>query len=151
MTEIEIVQQLYPELLEKDNLRYFYGPSDYSPMVNSFGEILIEQHCDDYQGDSWILLKNNDLYGYLCFGWGSCSGCDALQGCESIEEVAEIYTRLRDSITWRTKEETIKWFDEHDWEGDYGSFYKEDQKKFLDNVQNYFLLFANEHVKDQAN
>jgi len=115
------MQLIYPEVEVFEN-DYIYGPSDYEPMV---------------KGDSWYLLKKEDLYGYLSFGWGSCSGCDALQRCSSFEEVAELYNKLKNSITWRTKEETAKWFDEHDWEGDY-CYYEEEFKEFLDKIKIFF-------------
>lgn len=140
MTDIELMQLIYPEVSENAD-GYFYGPYDYEPMVESFGKILVETHVNDYQGDSWYLLKKDDLYGYLSFGWGSCSGCDALQRCSSLEEVAELYNQLKNSITWRAKEETAKWFAEHDWEGDY-CYYEEEFKEFLEKVDNYFLLFG---------
>lgn len=140
MTDIELMQLIYPEVSENFD-DYFYGPPNYEPMVESLGEILVETHVGVYQGDSWYLLKKDDLYGYLSFGWGSCSGCDALQSCSSFKELAELYNQLKDSITWRTKEETVKWFVEHDWEGDY-CYYEEEFKEFLEKVDNYFLLFG---------
>lgn len=58
----------------------------------------------DYSGDSVILFRrpSDGAFGILEYGWGSCSGCDALQGCDTVEEVND----LRDSLF-----ESIKWFD----------------------------------------
>lgn len=67
-----VAQQLFGET------NYFW---DYKPIVNSFGKIIIQVNDGDYQEDSYILLEDDGRYGYLSFGWGSCSGCDALQAC----------------------------------------------------------------------
>lgn len=83
------------ELYEKDG--YWY---DYQPMLQEFGEILLQIDDDGYQGDSFLIYENNNEYGLLIFGWGSCSGCDALQGCNNINEVQELMDSLYDSITW---------------------------------------------------
>jgi hypothetical protein len=138
MSTIEIINDLYPETIEKiGDEEFFSYQYDYTPMIESFGEVIIRVNVRDYQGDTWALLKRDCEYGYLQFGWGSCSGCDALQRCESVAEIAELYDRLAASIVWRTKEETIKWFKEHDWEGDY-CYYEEEFKSFLDKVNAYF-------------
>ena len=73
---------------------------DYQPMLDEFGEILLKVDEDDYQGDSFLIYKKDNKYGLLIFGWGSCSGCDALQACNNIDEVQELMNSLYDSITW---------------------------------------------------
>ena len=69
-------------------------------MLNEFGEILIQVDEEAYQGDSFLLYKNDNKYGFLAFGWGSCSGCDALQACDTIGEVQELMDRLYNDIIW---------------------------------------------------
>ena len=93
---------------------------DYQPMLEEFGNILLQVDDDDYQGYSFLLYRNNEKYGYLHFGWGSCSGCDALQACSSIEEVQKLMDRLYGSIQWFDGVcELREWFFSHDWKGDY--------------------------------
>ncbi len=85
------ITEVYPD-------EYWY---DYQPMLESFGhDIVLQVDEDDYQGDSYVLFRDADRYGYLRFGWGSCSGCDALQGSKTIEEVEELRQELFDSIQW---------------------------------------------------
>ena len=102
---------------------------DYSPMIEDFGDVLFQVDDDDWQGDSYILygsMNKNSRFGFLNFGWGSCSGCDALKGCSTWEEVQELYEELRSQIKWfDSAEEAYKWFIEHDWEGDYSTKEKE--------------------------
>lgn len=83
------------ELYENDG--YWY---DYQPMLNEFGEILHQVDDDGYRGDSFLIYKNDNKYGLLIFGWGSCSGCDALQGCTNIDEVQELMDQLYNDIKW---------------------------------------------------
>ena len=68
-----------------------FGFCDYRPMIDSFGyEILLQVDDKDYQGDSRLLFRDVSRYGILIFGWGSCSGCDSLQACESLEDVEKL-------------------------------------------------------------
>lgn len=73
---------------------------DYSPIIESFGDVVVQVDEEDYSGDSFVLLRKDGRYGFLCFGWGSCGGCDALQACETVEEVDELIDELQDSIKW---------------------------------------------------
>lgn len=68
----------------------------YDDLINSMEvERLVEVTDDDYQGDTRALVRKDGSYGFLMFGWGSCSGCDALQAVES--DLAEA-TKLRDKL-----------------------------------------------------
>jgi hypothetical protein len=94
--------------------------SDYQPIINSFGSVIIQADDADYQGDSYVVLRDGSRYGYLNFGWGSCSGCDALQACDSLEEVDNLINSLASSIHWEdSAEDLLKWMDERDWELQY--------------------------------
>lgn len=114
--------------------------SSYTPMLEAFGEIVIRVDDNDYQGDTRVLFRENcysHSYGYLQFGWGSCSGCDALQACNNIDEVQKLMDELKDSIKWFEDEaEALKFFNEHDWEGDY-SWNHLEQKKFVELCKKY--------------
>lgn len=74
--------------------------TEYQPMLNEFGTILLQVDEETWQGNSWLIYQDKNKFGYLSFGWGSCSGCDALQACSTIEEVQELMDRLYNSITW---------------------------------------------------
>ena len=84
---------------------YWY---DYQPMLEEFGEILVQVDEDNYQGDSYLLYKRDNQYGFLIFGWGSCSGCDALQSCDNINEVQELMNQLYSDIKWFDSLEEVK-------------------------------------------
>jgi len=109
----------------------------YYLMLKEFGNILIQVDDADSQGDSRVLYEKDGKLGYLLFGWGSCSGCDSLQACENYKELQKLMDFLNDSIKWfDSNEECLKYFKEHDWEGDYCSN-GEEQKEFVDKVIGY--------------
>lgn len=130
-----LVQSLYPGYWEdgKRNWHSDFWPS-YDDLVETHGTILIETHAGDYQGDSFYLVSNENLYGIIIFGWGSCSGCDALEACSSYEELEEL--RLSLTPIWRTKDEIIEYITNHDWEGDY-CWHIEELQEFLTKVKEY--------------
>ena len=90
--------------LYKDKVCWY----DYQPILEEFGEILVQVDEDNYQGDSYLLYKKDNQYGFLVFGWGSCSGCDALQACSSIDEVQELMNQLYSDIKWFDSLEGVK-------------------------------------------
>ena len=127
------INEVYPEEAQEEKKRgACYGPSDYTPMLDSMGyETLLRVDDSEYQGDSRLILRDGSRYGVLIFGWGSCSGCDALQACDSMKEIEELRTRLRDDIKWfDTRAELLSYFETHDWEGDY-SWNAEETKQFV--------------------
>ena len=97
-----------------------YGWYDYDPMINAFGCVAVRVDDRDYQGDTRVLYDSNGRIGHLIFGWGSCSGGDALQACCSIEELQELCNSLESSIEWfKTPQAALDWFLTRDWCGDY--------------------------------
>lgn len=113
-----------------------WGWWDYQPMLNEFGNILLQKDEQNYQGDSFLIYEKDDKYGYLTFGWGSCSGCDALQGCNSISEVQELMDRLYSSIEWFDSLDALKeYFEETDWTLQY-QYSIPEFKEFLIEVEN---------------
>lgn len=99
MSEVtSIAQSLYPDLVSDSG--YFWGPGDYQPIVNHFGEVLAQVEAGEWQGDTFALLRKDDRFGLFIFGWGSCSGCDALQACSTYEKIDELIEKLRASIKW---------------------------------------------------
>ena len=111
--------------------------TDYQPMLNAFGKIVIQVDDDSYSGDSRVLYDENGRIGLLIFGWGSCSGCDALQKCETLKEVQKLCNALQNSIMWfDDKKQAIEYFTNHDWEGDY-SYHSAETKEFVNRCNKY--------------
>lgn len=125
---MKTASELYPKYAEEKD---FYGPSDYQPIIDEFGEVLLQIDDGDYDGDSRILYRKDGKFGWLQFGWGSCSGCDALQACTDISDIQELMDELSEQIMWfEDKESAIIFFETHDWKGDY-SWHTSNQKTFV--------------------
>lgn len=128
--------EIYPDAYDGQH-EYFFGPSDYQPILEEFGTILTQIDDEDYQGDSRVLLKKDNKYGILIFGWGSCSGCDSLQACDSYEEIDQLIESFYNDIIWfDSLEDCKKWVRERDWELQY-CFHCDETKQFIENVLNY--------------
>jgi hypothetical protein len=93
----------------------------YSELVESFEvEVLVTVQDDNWQGDTRHLLRDGDRYGLLTFGWGSCSGCDALEACRGVAEVTELRDQLWSNVHWeRDAGAMLVYIDGKDWALDY--------------------------------
>ncbi len=104
---------------------YYSAPMGYDGIVATQGEIIKEYIVGEWQGDYVYLLKNGERFGFTVIGYGSCSGCDVLQGCENDEEFNELKEDVIKGIFWGTAEEVRdyitnnnanRWYyTEHDW------------------------------------
>lgn len=98
---------------------YYYS---YDTLIDSF-EVTVLLKVDEggYQGDTRLLVQDGSRYGLITFGWGSCSGCDALEAAGG--DIAEI-TKLRDLI-WQgahwedSAKALLTYIESKDWSLDY--------------------------------
>lgn len=119
----DIARRLYP----LDDTEVAAGLNDplywrggYQPIIEHFGRVLFQVEEDNYSGDSLVLLGDDgEGYGYLQFGWGSCSGCDSLQACATYQQIGELIEDLRSRVQRMSREAVVRFLKEHDWEGDY--------------------------------
>lgn len=108
------------------------GPmTSWEDLVSSWGwEVEFYRESGDYQGDIIAIvrllddayLNNTYAYGIYQGYYGSCSGCDAYQGCHG-DEKQEAKLSLEESkkVKWfNSREDLIEYINYHDWEGDYG-------------------------------
>lgn len=107
-------KKIYPT----DNPNFFWVSCNYSPLLEAIGTIVVRVDDGYYQGDTRVLFRDGDRWGLLLLGWGSCSGCDALQACSSYEELQELCERVEDQVQWGTCEETIARLRSKDWEAE---------------------------------
>lgn len=132
---MKTAKELYPDAISKDG--YFWGAYNYQPIIENLGHIAVQVDDDDYQGDTRILYHNGGNIGYLNFGWGSCSGCDALQSCDSYEEIQELMDSLCSDVKWfGSKLDALEYFENKDWELEY-SWHANEQKRFIEEVKQY--------------
>lgn len=129
------VKVMFPQ---NNDYSWFQHP-DYEDLVAKMCDEVVLGHSDsDYQGSSYYMVRKGEQYGYIEFGWGSCSGCDAMQACENYDDLQSLFDRLNDSIQWfNTREEFWHWcMHEHDWEGSYS--WHDGAKEFVKKVQDYY-------------
>jgi hypothetical protein len=96
----------------------FYGRSgsEYLPLIESFGEVLLNCDLGKYSGDTFALVRAGTRVGILIFGWGSCAGCDALASCETWEDVAALRYDIARGIRWfMSAAEALAYIQQHDW------------------------------------
>jgi hypothetical protein len=116
-----------------------YNYCSYGDLIDSMEtSVLVEKHDNDYQGDSYYLMKKGRLYGILIFGWGSCGGCDALEAAHGNRaEITQLRDDLWESIVWMTKPEIRKYVNDKDikleWWG-----YSSEGPAFWKKVKDYF-------------
>lgn len=113
-----------------------YGLDDapsYEQIVESFGyETVVGACLGSYQGDLLWLLRDGDRCGVLSCGYGSCSGCDRLYGCETIADLQDVFDGLYTCIEWKgTREETIQWLLGEDWKLKYWGDANEVVEEFI--------------------
>ena len=119
MKRLKKARELYPDCMSHD---YFEAPWDYEPIYQSFGTVVRADSMGSYQGDTQVLLYDDEKkqYGYICFGWGSCSCCDRLQGCASYEDIDDLIEDLYETIRWFYDDnEALTFFNTHEWDFDY--------------------------------
>ncbi len=123
-------EELFPEQSEG----YFYG-GDYQPIIDSFGKVLLQVDDADYQGDTRVVLESEGKFGVLIFGWGSCSGCDALQACGSHSDINSLIESLHNDITWFDSLEELKaWSAARDWELQW-AWHSSETKDFVEKIK----------------
>lgn len=108
-------------------------------IIDSFGyETLKFTEEGGYSGDSFAFLKlPDDKYAYLTFGWGSCTGCDALERCNSYNDNEEL-KKLQDELfnglkIFEGKKATLDFFNNHDWKGEFNH-----SPELIEFAKNYF-------------
>lgn len=82
-------------------------PDSYDHIAEKFGEVIADATLGAYQGDNLYLLRDGDMWGVLVCGYGSCSGCDALEGCEGDEDVARLVNDLRGDVVWGSRADAL--------------------------------------------
>lgn len=99
-------------------MRNIESDASYGDLIESFEvEVVVEVDENDYQGDSWYLLRDGHRCGFLNFGWGSCSGCDALEAAwGNLAEITELRDDLWASVHWEESMAAMaRYLNDTDW------------------------------------
>lgn len=130
------IEELFPNCQQDD----YFDPPSYTSIINALCDTILVIHSDSgWDGSTYAYVKLGDQYGYLEFGWGSCSGCDALQACESYKDLEELFLSFKQSINWFNSElEFLSWFNQHDWQGSFS--WQDGGQEFCKKINNHFNL-----------
>lgn len=104
------------------NEDYWKPNGGYEALITLGGEEIVNSvDVGDYQGDALLLLKHptENLYFFLEYGWGSCSGCDAFQGCDTIGDLQELADSFVGDAEWKTADEMLAYFRSKNWDERY--------------------------------
>ena len=116
---------------------FFYPEVSYYDLVEKNAEVLIEHTLGSYQGDMLFLLRSGDQFGFLVVGYGSCSGCDSLEACESQEAVDSLAERIYDGIKWFDSFDELKSYVLDDNKDLEWYAHEEQWPEFVEKVKNY--------------
>ena len=123
------IKDVFPNA-DKD--MWFYVEGGYEAILESFEyEILLKKDYGSYQGDTLVLFKDNNKYGFLNFGWGSCSGCDALAACSDYEDLRKLRDGLHNDIVWKNQKEMINYLTDEKLMEQKFWFWESGSKEFL--------------------
>ncbi len=98
-----------------------YPDWGYEELIQSMEiEIIHQADIGDYQGDTFAVVRDGDRYGYLSYGWGSCTGCDAAAACSTVAEATELRDQIWNGIRWEDSAAALlAWMDGKDWSLDW--------------------------------
>lgn len=78
MTSRIDVCALYPELRDGASPSLY----DYTPIIEAIGDVVVRVDQQDYEGDTWALLRRGDEWGYLLLRLGLVFGLRRAAGGE---------------------------------------------------------------------
>jgi hypothetical protein len=111
----------------------------YLSALEAYVEIVLEESDDDYQGDTYAVVKKKlswrKEFGYLTFGWGSCSGCDAWDDADGDPaKESQVITGILEGTQWfETLDELKQYITSQERELSY-YYHRETWQKFLEKV-----------------
>lgn len=99
---------------------YFYAPGWEAGFEERGMNIVAWETFGDWQGDYAVVFKANDnLFAFDVIGYGSCSGCDSMEACETEKEYKELISGVVNRLQWLSADQTIdrinNEFDDNNW------------------------------------
>jgi hypothetical protein len=120
----------------------------YEHIVTSWGYRIIDSSTFGmFQGDQVYLLESGSQVGFVVIGYGSCSGCDALQAIHMfnvepaniVEQVNSLSDDLRSNIKWfDSLDDMASIVNDKDYHTNYWYWHEPDIKEYiLENITNW--------------
>ena len=106
--------------------------TSYDALVGSIGSIVDQEDIGSYQGDILYLIRDGERWGIVCVGYGSCSGCDALQACSTLGDVGQLRDSISNGVRWADDAEgMLELLEDTDWRAQWYSE-EEGTKTFIE-------------------
>ena len=115
---IDKLSKYFPDLYDKE-FDYFNTPKMVDLIKSTNSDVINTIYLGDYSGDALMILRRGNEFGLLIFGYGSCSGCDALQACGDYKELYELREALYNSIIWKEYSEFMDYLKNKDWDAEF--------------------------------
>lgn len=110
--------------------------SSHDDIVKSWGfEIINTAMIGDYTGDFVAVLYTQGVYGLFVHGYGSCSACDELLGCETDQDMIDLARNLQNTIRPYPDFESLKQ-DSLKKDGRFWYMYDKGFEEFLNETEN---------------
>lgn len=110
--------------------------SSHDDIVKSWGfEIINTAMIGDYTGDFVAVLYTQGVYGLFVHGYGSCSACDELLGCETDQDIIDLARNLQNTIRPYPDFESLKQ-DSLKKDGRFWYMYDKGFEEFLNETEN---------------
>jgi hypothetical protein len=137
------VRTIWPDITDD---RYGSSYPGYEEIVAQLGTVVMDAAVGSYQGDIHMIVESAGRYGYVSVSYGSCSGCDALQACESVRQLQDLCDGIEGSVKWFDSPDALaEWFSSRDWEVQVGYDYNGELKTFVEAVKTRFVSWCTEH------
>ena len=120
----------------------YTAPSYEEGLKSRFIEVIGSQTFGHYQGDYIFIVKNSEgELGVVVVGYGSCSGCDALEACETEEQFNSLIDSIVANIKWGSKKKLISYVKNEVKDNDW---YRSD-KGFQESIKTLIALIEKGH------
>lgn len=111
--------------------------SSHDDIVKSWGfEIINTAMIGDYTGDFVAVLYTQGVYGLFVHGYGSCSACDELLGCETDQDMINLARNLQNTIRPYPDFESLKQDSLEKKDGRFWYMYDKGFEEFLNETEN---------------
>lgn len=122
MSKEEILDKMFPP--EDQRGEFWYPSHQVDGEYQNYGSLaallfpkvrwFFDEQEGSYQGDWFMIGRNEDTFYFFSMGYGSCSGCDWLQGCDTREEMEKLLEDILATPTF-SKENILKHVKKFDW------------------------------------
>jgi len=116
--EIEKLAKYFPDLYDRQ-YDYFNSPRMEELIKSTNSDVINTTYLGNYSGDALMILRRDNKFGLLIFGYGSCSGCDALKACNDYKDLYNLREALHKSVIWKEYTEFVEYLKDKDWDAEF--------------------------------